>query len=397
MGQLSVIETISRALEEDKSITVEFRDKVIFIFSPQPWNYLQISKHHYARALAAHNRVYFIIPPVSGKSFSFSIDKEHEGLYVVNYTLAVPSFLRFKLPALYKLILRAYLSRLLRAKLPAADVAFDFGCYQQFDSLGFVSARHKILFPVDELKNMSGSMRGCDVVFSVSNTILKKFKNSPAYFINHGLSDVFAQTALYAYEKGAAVKKNTVTRVGYAGNLFIRFLDRKSLAEIIQQNEKIEFHLFGEMPSDIVSEDDLSWKNFLRSRTNVILHGFCDSITLSDKYRELDAFIICYRNDGTLEVAENSHKLMEYLSTGKVVVSSYLSVYENNDLIEMDKLEEDQGSMQLIFQKVISNLDYYNREEILKKRILYALRYTYDNNIKHIATVIESLLKKSNS
>ena len=38
-------------------------DKAILLISPQPWNHVRISKHHYAEALAGHNNVLFLEPP----------------------------------------------------------------------------------------------------------------------------------------------------------------------------------------------------------------------------------------------------------------------------------------------------------------------------------------------
>ena len=85
------------------------------------------------------------------------------------------------------------------------------------------------------------------------------------------------------------------------------------------------------------------WNGFLGSAKNVKLHGFVSAEKLAHAYREMDGFLLCYKPDYKDYHAENSHKVFEYLSTGKVMVSTYLSIYEGNELINMsgkDKNED---------------------------------------------------------
>ena len=393
MGAISLSETLSRLMEKDESMSSFFKNKVVYIFSPQPWDYLQISKHHYARALAKQNQVYFVTPPNNGWWFTFSMKEIQKGLIIVRYTLPTPNFLRFKFPKVFRLVLLLYLSSLLKKRAQLADVVFDFGCYQQFESLDFIDAPYKIFFPVDELSNITHDMRGSMVVFSVSNTVLRNFSNSPAYFINHGLSDSFMRKANLALKNINSENESSTIRVGYAGNFFSRFLDSQLFMALIHENPNIEFHLFGEIPVGKVGSDKSPWLKFLHSKSNIVLHGFCDPDSLIEKYQGIDAFLICYKNDGTLRVTENSHKLMEYLSTGKVVISTYLSLYENSALIEMEMVNEVQSNFLSLFQKVISNLKYYNRAEISSARIQFAMGHSYDTNVEYIAETLEKLAK----
>ncbi len=59
--------------------------------------------------------------------------------------------------------------------------------------------------------------------------------------------------------------------------------------------------------------------------------------------KDLDGFFWCYDNDRDPNKGSNSHKIMEYLSTGKVVLSTLISTYTN---LEDDRLisnEPNQG------------------------------------------------------
>ena len=60
---------------------VFFSDKRILIISPEPWDHIPVSKHHYARKLAKlGNRVYFLNPPGQQNSL-----REDGGVVVVDY------------------------------------------------------------------------------------------------------------------------------------------------------------------------------------------------------------------------------------------------------------------------------------------------------------------------
>lgn len=385
MGQLSGFETLSRALEKTKVMNAEFRDKVIYIFSPQPWSYLQISKHHYARALAKRNRVYFISPPNSGTQFSFSVKEVQSGLHLVTYTLAVPGFLRFKLPAIYKWLLRLYLSRKLRASLPAADVAFDFGCYQQFDNMNFIPAGYKIFFPVDDFGTLKPDDRGANLVLTVSKNIQDKFPAGKCHFINHGLAEEFSSKALSALIPWQA---KGVIKVGCAGNLFIRFLDAKVLGEIITQNPSVEFHFFGSQEANLSVPWQCEWKELLERSPNVRLRGMLSTHELAEAYAEMDVFLLCYKPDYVNYHGENSHKVLEYLSTGKVLVSTHLSIYSDSDLFKMAP-KDDNHALCDIFESVIEFLPSYNSESLMKRRMEFALKNTYDENILRIAKLVD--------
>jgi hypothetical protein len=100
------------------------------------------------------------------------------------------------------------------------------------------------------------------------------------------------------------------------------------------------------------------------------------------------AFIVLINNENDFNKGSNSHKIIEYLSTGKVVISSHISSYEKTDLIEMvDEFTNEKFPD--LFKKIISNLTYYNSPEQQKKRIEYALDNTYKKQIERIEKKLE--------
>lgn len=363
-----------------------FKDSVIYVFSPQPWQYLQISKHHYARELAKENRVYFVTPPLHGNRFSFSVNEEKKNLFVLSYTLAVPGFLRFKFPSIYKQIIRIYMSHVLRTGLPPADVAFDFGCYQQFDSMNFIKARHKIFFPVDDFETLKPDDRGADLVLTVSKNIQAKFPVGKCHFINHGLAEEFSKKALSHTSPWVA---REVIKAGCSGNLFIRFLDTEILRKLIENHPAVEFHFFGSHEANPSVPWQVKWKGFLLNSPNVRLHGILSTYDLVEAYDEIDVFLLCYKPDYVNYHGENSHKVLEYLSTGRVLVSTHLTIYSNTDLFEMTPFDENEKLLE-IFSKVIASLQKYNSENMKELRVKFALNNTYGSQLSRIRNLISN-------
>jgi len=314
------------------------------------------------------------------------INKERKGLYVLNYTLAAPFFLRFKLPILYKLLLRVYLSSLLRTKLPAADVAFDFGCYQQFDSMDFIPACYKIYFPVDDFGSLQPDDRGASLVLTVSRNIQKKFPFGKCHFINHGLAAAFSEKALL---QSPVWRLRNIIKVGCSGNLFIRFIDTEILETIILQHPAIEFHFFGSNEPDLSVTWQRKWRDFLQNAPNVHVRGMLSAYELVDAYEEMDIFLLCYKPDYINYHGENSHKVLEYLSTGKVLVSTYLTIYKDTELFEMSPYDKNEELVS-VFEKVINAIDEYNSLSRSELRKNFALDYTYDKNLIRISKMISN-------
>jgi len=113
---------------------------------------------------------------------------------------------------------------------------------------------------------------------------------------------------------------------------------------------------------------------------------------LADAYKTIDVFINCYNILKDQSKGTNYHKLMEYLSTGKVVVSNNTTSYNTfgDDFIVMCKSRTDNLEMPDLFFKVVNNLSYYNSEFLQKQRINFAKDNTYSSNIAKIEQFISS-------
>jgi hypothetical protein len=145
------------------------------------------------------------------------------------------------------------------------------------------------------------------------------------------------------------------------------------------------------LPQD-VEKDTLDFLETLRKFPNVVMHGPVTSEVLADGLRRMDALLICYK----IKNDQNHHKVLEYLGSGNVIVSSFMSSYQDDKtgLIEMVTNSENNDELPGIFDRVINNLDYYNSSAMRQKRVAYAKEFSYYNNIMRIEQFADSKNQK---
>src|SRR4030095_6805250 len=109
----------------------------------------------------------------------------------------------------------------------------------------------------------------------------------------------------------------------------------------IRNHPKLQFEFWGENDfrkstihfAQDVSEKTKEFLKTLKNLPNVKMHGPVSPSELAKGIGQMDALLICYniRND------QNHHKVLEYLGTGKVIVSNYLSAYDRDypGMVEM--------------------------------------------------------------
>jgi hypothetical protein len=367
----------------------------ILILSPQPWNDLYISKHHYALELSEQHEVFFCSPAVVGKkSIYVKSIPTHPNLNIVELKFPISTFIKFKLRGLYKKIYAWYFKKTVLKVIRDIHLIIDFGCYQQFDSISWMPAEKKVYFPVDDHHFLQPTSRGADFVFSVSSIICNKFQAGGVncHFINHGLSKYFpidlnpsSQCKFEVNDNHEYVKK---IRVGYSGNLLIPFLDRPVFNKIIENNTEIDFHIYGNHKANPAIKEDNIWIDWLKTKPNVYLHGFVHPTELAKELAKMDFFLLCYKPDYKNYHGENSHKIFEYLSTGKVLLTSYLSLYEGSNLIEMTPKDQNEKLIDR-FTEVASNLKKLNNDHLMQQRKLMALDNTYAKQIERMFEKIQ--------
>ena len=380
--------------------------KTYLLISPQPWGKMYLSKHNYAMELAEEgNTVYFLNPPTYTKfsvSLELNVKREQGNLYVVDYLLSLPvHILRFKARALHDFLISNTLIKSLN-KLADFD---EIWCFEPniFSSFRKFNAKSKLLFIVDYFDNnaLKRLAKEADGIVSISSHILDYFSfvNRPKLLLHHGLNKNFSLLAQKRLKQEILYTAPTSVKVAYVGNLLQgERVDYATLQRIIEQNPGVEFHIYGphgekgNTLGTTMNNNLQTFLAFLNKSSNVHLHGIKEQAALAREVQEMDVLLTCYNYLTDHNKSSNCHKVVEYLSTGKVVVANRLLAYENlAGLVEMPA-EMTNENLPLLFKKVVANLAFYNSTEKQKARIRFALENTYAEHIKTITQFLQSTI-----
>lgn len=358
------------------------KDKDILVVSPQHWNHIKLSKHHYAMELAQKgNNVYFLNPPGGSKFFQFKKTRINDRLTVIDHSLFFPYNLRFHFPFLFQFLLRFHIKRI-NKYLGNVDIVWSFSSF--YIELKRFSASLAIFHPVD-MQHDEDFLKmpdHCDYIFGVSEAIVSKLDHPKKFLIEHGVSSMFFS------DKLRSVSPKSTIDVAYCGNLCVPAIDRPLVIKLVKSYRNVTFHFIG--PYD--KGERLDFIEELKQAENVRLHGKVTPDRIAEVYQEMDAFILCYNRLSAFSKSRNrssnSHKLLEYLSTGKVVISTNMSAYnDKKGVLEMLATDGNEGYIDL-FDKVINNLADYNSSEKVEFRKNYARDNSYSARIKQIESII---------
>ncbi len=387
------------------------RGKTILLISPQSWDHLKISKHHYAIELARRgNTVFFLEPPRTTGSFGVRMIpiRDYPGIQRVEYRAHFPYKLRFHFRKLFDHLVLAQISKIVRKIAEPLDIVWCFEPNLYSDLRAF-SAPFTIYHPVDVVlySYQINVARSANIVFSVSETILRHFVsiNVPSYLINHGLATPFANAA-NRYEPQEAFNKpgdGTArrTRVGYAGNLAHPAVNRPMLQRVITDHPEVDFHIWGPADAPLDATRDYSVTGFFRFLTlqsNVILHGEVRPDVLAEALTSVDCLVLCYVCNTPTFDCSNSHKVLEYLSTGRVIVSTPISYYQGRrDLLRITEAADGSDFADLLAD-TLCRLETFNTIEAQQHRRRFALLGTYEQRVNTISQRIGSMrLHRSSS
>lgn len=363
------------------------QNKNILIISPEPWNFIYVSKHHYASVLAGKNNVYFLNPPTSIKKIVISTVPGKANLHIIDYPVLVRGQ-RF-LPA----FLNRYLDRFIYKRFEKAagcqfEVVWNFENSRFYDFSFLKGNILKIYHQVDLNQNFHPQLaaKTADFVFAVNDSIkdfLSKFNK--VYKVPHGFSGYFSDRALSILSCNShCLKSPSVIQVYYVGNLNSKYLDNELLLTLIRMNKDVEFNIVG--PIDMNS----NFYEELESIVNVKMIGKVSSSEVMEYLDKADILLQLYRYNDFPKQLTSSHKTLEYLASGKVTVSSYMDEYEDQgDILLMGK-----SRLEIInlFEFAKKNLNELNSIDKMSKRVKFASKHTYNNLIKDIDFILSSNL-----
>jgi hypothetical protein len=368
--------------------------KSILIISPQPWDFIQVSKHHYARAAAdCGHQVYFLEPPDESVGGVILTPTDHAGITLVRYSEPIYGWVRFHARSLYNWLEKFLVAKIKETIGAELDLVWSFEP-NRFNRLRAFGGRKVVYHPVDSLGESFQLLpaQQADQVYTVSKTILAPFlgKATPAALMPHGVARPFAALAERATDW---VRPAGALRVGFAGNLFRPIVARSVILSLMKNHPEVEFHFWSnfDVPAN-ADEQTVAFFRDLKGLPNCRLRGVQSTSGLAAGFTEVDIFLLAYQPYSAEKEFDfsNSHKILEYLATGRVTLSSPLSEYEDR---EPNFIVFAQGNTQKAFEIqfscILDNLDYFNGAELAKLRRDCALQNSYESHWEMICAKVK--------
>ncbi len=362
---------------------MSFSNKCILIISPEPWGTSFVSKHHYASLLSESNQVFFLNPP----SNKFAKTKIKKNLNTVEYKPIIRG-MRFLPGFLQSIITKLEIKKIQKLAGSNFDVIWNFDA-SRFYAVSTIHDKLRICHLVDlnQCLYRNKLAKNSDICFGTTDYIVNELIkwNKNTFKISHGYNLITSET-----KKTSLLIKGKNIKVGYVGNLSIPYIRWDVLLEVVKANLECDFYFVGPNGKSNLSNDMCQTDSFLKLKNlkNVFFTGAVNSEEIPSTLKQFDILLMCYDTEHYIEQLASPHKVLEYLGAGKVIVATFTSEYVNQSgLLEMVRDIREYSSL---FTKVKSNLDFYNSDENIQRRVGFAR----DNSYKIQLNKIDTLTKK---
>lgn len=354
------------------------RDKNILLISPEPWDHIFVSKHHYAVHLGRRsNKVFFLNPP--GKRPSVT-GTDYQNVWSVHYA-GFPKGLRYYPGALQRHFIRRRFHELERLCGADFDIVWSFDNSVFFDFSALPGKVLTISHIVDLTQDFQfhKAASTANLCLGVTREIVNRLKkaNPRSFFVQHG----YAQPGDIAE---IHLPGTHAIRVGYAGNLDLRYIDWNLLDRIISEHAGVGFYFAG-------PHKENSAVDRLRQKPNAHFLGKLPSAQLGSFYRKMDVLLLCYLADDYPDQLANPHKIMEYLGSGKVVVATRTGEYEAFESPGMLVMSRQNGEFADKLSQVLQGIEKWNAPDKQELRRRWAQDNSYDRQIDRIVELLNHL------
>ncbi len=356
------------------------QDLDILVISPEPWKGLHMSKHHVSQGLVARgNRVVFWERPTPTTK---ALELEGDGpLRVVRQ----PHWFKGvnRLPAAVN---RWYYGRQVRAIERAAGVRFDIiWCFDTSRMQWFPHGPwYRLLHLVDYdiLYQGHGLMRSADLVITTADIISKRALEIAPQAAVHKVGHALDRRWTIGAEALVAPRSATPRTVVYAGQFYNTYIDWPALLAVATQHPGLHFTYVGNLDPDF--PDDAFQQ--LRREPNVVFTGLVTKDELVPIVREADILLFSFMTDKRMLERANPHKVLEYLSTGNVIMGSWTLEYEPHQHLLM--MARDREDFVATFHRTVERFAELNTAERRAERIAFAGERTMDRLLERVSGLI---------
>lgn len=356
-----------------------------FVISPQPWVGFQVSKHHYAQALAGRGwRVVFIDPPTNlGRAGRITLNKtEVENIENLKYHCFFPYKLKFHARWLFDFLMKIQI-KLIRLRVARPDLVWDFDNAYQFRDLRPFGADKTIFHLVDDVGQHQMGDKNADYFLTLHPNFCRNAGGTVRqdHIIGHGLGKIYVDTALNG---AVAPKKLGMPHVGLVANLGAIWIDWECVAEMVCRHPEVRFTFWG--PLQLENDRPESLRTVLAA-ANAVFPGLSSPETIIAKSADVDVWLLPFLSEKFNSGRPlNSHKVLEYLATGKVVLMSWLEAYEGNPLVN-SPVNPESRDMPDRLDRLLIDLDKVNTTIQQNARRTYALERSYERHLDNILSL----------
>ena len=371
---------------------VFWKGKRILIVSPEAWGAVRLSKHHYASKLKDHGAQVFFLGPDSTKENEIRILSESEAQPVLLFRPPPLRGIRFLPQAVRAWLEARQMRRLASVAGGPFDLLWNFDLYRFRWITDRTYARTRIVHAMD-LRNPAhfpGPARRADLVIVVSATMAKVLveQQHKVLRISHGwLPRERRAVTLPAFKEGI--------RVGYLGNLAMPVIDWSGILKIASDHSIVQIHLIGPLHGTFGEDThmDPTVEARLRALPNVHLTGPVPFNEVPKWLEAMDILLIAYDPEHADRNVGHPHKLLEYLASGKVVLSNYLE--DQADLEGLVVMAPQGRRITPLFDQVLRELEDLNTPGLQAKRKAYAMANSYDRKVAQVAARLSALWRSS--
>jgi hypothetical protein len=345
----------------------------ILLISPEAWGRFWVSKHHYANELARRGaNVWFLNPP-----------EKHWSLRKLPNNISIITYKHIKGINKYPKQVRDFLNRKIIDKIYQfgginhPDIVWHFDPFR-FQNMKLFGAKKTIYHQVDRHHAILEKIviESSDLALTVS-PYFSNAENDPKSKLNaigHSLPDHFMLD-------DHSFSRNTQIKIGYLGNLQSQWIDKELVMKLVKSFTDVSFYFAGpcnysNIQGNVGTTQSLEFLSFpnvkvINLETNE-LPAFLSS---------MDILLLFYKKTGD-NYPVNSHKILEYLSSGKIVLSMPIRDYfDKGDLMVIANSHEEYLAK---LSEAIANIDECNSEVKQKERIEFANRFNYDRQLELI-------------
>lgn len=318
-------------------------NKLILLFSNEPWGDVWYSKHHYAIELAKNNIVFFINPSYKWRIKDLlrknSVNKINNNLYVLTCSNIFPFTSK---STILKRINEYYLSKKIKKTIDLYNPNFYNTIFWSFDPFRFdnpslFTPEHSLYLRMDNYSNVleKSLVSNVDCFVACSSFLLEKYKffSNKSLLIDHAVQkhDYSIEDILkYEYKKNAVLVANLNYRT-----------DWEALKSIVLHFSNWTFNIIGPLDKESLSSNDFKNYKQIKNKDNITFWGAKPYSFVTQKILESELCLCLYKPDigGQL----NSLKLIQYASFGKKILSSvfYLDNKELGDYITFSSSKDD--------------------------------------------------------